>query len=71
MLTKFAVDVCYPNPCEHGGICSPDEEGTDGRMCDCPEGYYGPTCHIGKPEDSVKILNSLNVRHSSEMSFVK
>ena len=44
------MDVCYPNPCKHDGICKPDptDENRNGTMCDCLDGYYGPTCDIGK-----------------------
>ncbi|XP_067134572.1 protein jagged-1-like [Centruroides vittatus] len=34
-------DMCSPNPCQHGGICS-----TSGNQahCECPEGAYGRYC---------------------------
>lgn len=46
---QLLVDFCNPNPCEHDGICTPVEGTDDGSVeCECLDGYYGPTCEIGK-----------------------
>lgn len=38
------TDRCYPNPCEHGGICRQDHADFS---CDCSKtGYAGAVCHV-------------------------
>jgi len=39
-------DICYPNPCQHGGICV-DVKGE--LECECKDGYYGDFCEIPDP----------------------
>ena len=40
-LTNPPVDECQPNPCSHGGTCSPT---LSGYTCYCEDGYKGDTC---------------------------
>ena len=35
-------DQCWPNPCQHGGLCK--QNSTD-FVCECENGYWGPLCH--------------------------
>lgn len=44
-LFLFKVSVCEPNPCRNGGKCIQDGNDFD---CDCPQGYKGRFCHVGK-----------------------
>ena len=40
----LVMPPCLTNPCVNGGKCF---LGIDGNsVCDCPSGYYGPTCAI-------------------------
>lgn len=39
------VAVCNPNPCKNGGTCVSDEKDFE---CQCPPGYTGNFCQIGK-----------------------
>ena len=41
LAPKPPVDQCEPNPCSHGGTCSPTPTG---YTCYCDEGYKGDTC---------------------------
>lgn len=44
-LFFFKVSVCEPNPCRNGGKCIKDSNDFD---CECPQGYRGRFCHVGK-----------------------
>ena len=40
-------DVCLYKPCKNGGTC--DSDYINGNYtCDCPDGFYGDTCRLGK-----------------------
>ena len=39
------VDECMSSPCANGGICV---DGSNEFMCQCLEGWEGPTCEQGK-----------------------
>ena len=41
-----AGDVCAPNPCLNGGVCSPAAGGGVGFTCRCRAGYDGPVCQL-------------------------
>ncbi|XP_032225845.2 delta and Notch-like epidermal growth factor-related receptor [Nematostella vectensis] len=45
LSSKHNVDqnVCLPNPCTNGGLCSVN--GTN-FLCDCPQGYRGDRCEV-------------------------
>lgn len=50
VITHSASDLCTPNPCKNGGLCS--VVGGD-VMCDCSStGYSGPTCAVENDECS-------------------
>ena len=53
-------ELCFPNPCEHNGICSITEDDT--FVCDCDgTGYTGETCDvllINTPDISGLMVNS-------------
>lgn len=36
-------DPCSNSPCQHGGTCSPTDDGNS-HTCDCPRGYTGLNC---------------------------
>ena len=38
--------MCYPNPCQHDGICIPSKNGT-ATECECQDGYFGENCELG------------------------
>ena len=42
-------DKCYPNPCQHEGLCYLDNDinNENGFNCYCKTGYHGDTCQIG------------------------
>ncbi|EDO35864.1 predicted protein, partial [Nematostella vectensis] len=39
------IDDCAGNPCANGGTC---KDRINGFTCECPVGYSGSTCEIGK-----------------------
>ena len=51
---------CNPGPCQNGGACNVDNDGSFGR-CDCTTGWTGTHCQTGKLQCLFDIL-SLNYR---------
>ena len=43
-LSSAVSDPCSPNPCENGGVCSPNSLVSSDYQCTCPDGYTGDTC---------------------------
>jgi len=40
---------CSPNPCQNGGVCIDSNNSTTPYFaCNCPNGYTGQNCEIGK-----------------------
>ena len=39
------VDECDSDPCLNGGRC---QDGVNGFMCDCPDGFVGDVCDGGE-----------------------
>ena len=52
------VDHCWPNPCEHDGICFPCYS-INAVICRCKDGWTGPTCseHCKYVYSLVKLLS--------------
>ncbi|XP_071825425.1 contactin-associated protein-like 2 isoform X2 [Apostichopus japonicus] len=48
-------DWCSPNPCEHGGECTPE---WDSFRCTCTGHYTGATCHTSSVEQSCEEIGS-------------
>jgi hypothetical protein len=48
--------ICQSNPCQHGGLCIPDDErvSDNGFSCICPQGFSGASCQIS---DTKIIIN--------------
>ena len=46
-------DLCYPNPCQHDGVCilCDDPECEAQIECECQNGWYGETCNIRKKNE--------------------
>ena len=42
------VNICEQNPCGNGGICT----GSPSKPCDCPPGWSGTYCRVGKYRQS-------------------
>ena len=38
--------MCEPNPCLHGGACTPSPHATVGYICSCLPDYAGPKCEF-------------------------
>ena len=39
------IDECASQPCLNGGACI---DGIDGYTCNCPQGWAGTHCEIGR-----------------------
>ena len=39
------IDECESNPCKNGASCI---DGIGSHTCNCPQGYTGDECEIGK-----------------------
>ena len=51
------IDECASSPCENSGICI-DEE--DGYQCDCPSGFIGTWCEIGRVHAELSLFIIMN-----------
>ena len=51
-ILTFLTETCDPNPCMNGGTCDVSFDGETGDAlapyCQCPSGYSGSRCEIGK-----------------------
>jgi len=45
LIYLTAIDLCDPNPCEHGSCAN---DGSGGYTCDCYDGYSGDDCDTGE-----------------------
>ena len=75
MITVISVpDPCQPNPCQNGGACSTDPQGS--VLCSCPVSHSGPFCSIPSqpscPQDLCKsTANSISVQRHVGGDLVK
>lgn len=47
MLPFVDVIECQSQPCENKGVC---RNTLGSYICECPKGWTGPRCRIGKEE---------------------
>ena len=52
-------DHCRPNPCYHGGFCTPTETSIGNYTCGCSPGWKGPTCVGNITDDTTD-----NIKHN-------
>ena len=43
---RTVIVECTGNPCQNGGTC--DYQGEGQYSCQCPRGYHGRNCQLGK-----------------------
>ena len=44
-LSLLDIDECESNPCKNGASCV---DGIGSYTCNCPQGYTGDECEIGR-----------------------
>lgn len=43
LFLYFSGDICDPNPCKNGGVCSSGLS-DNSFSCECPDGFTDPNC---------------------------
>lgn len=66
-LTAFSTDaLCEPNPCKNGGRCIKDGDDFD---CECPTGFRGRFCHVGKCHKMRSSLAASTKQNQKNLNF--